>query len=608
MNCKHVLKPLIHSGRSLWFVLMFGFFPIGVNGQIEITTASLPDGMEMVPYDVQLQALGGVGPYRWFTTGDVIAWGAGKTDTGNAPEHGQSIVPENLDDIISIASGSWHNLGLKVDGTVVAWGRHYEGQTNVPPDLEDVVSILAGGSHSVALKSDGTAVAWGANWYGQSTIPPEWSNVKELAAGGWHTLALLANGTVEVVGANNLNQSNIPDALSDVISISAGQWHSLALKSDGTVVGWGGDGNGQGNVPSGLSDVIAIAAGGWHSLALKSDGTLVGWGSNWSGQTAIPEGLDDVVAISAGGVHSFAVKSDGTVVSWGLNDEGQTDIPPEIAGGVLMVSAGDYHSLALMSNMLPEGVNLTQSGRLLGTPQQQDNLKVDINVSDVFGERSRMVFDLTINDNPNTRPEISTFMPSQTDLAMFASASQTFSITASDPEGQPLSYAWTLNGSPVGLDSPQLTLGEVDWVIGENIVRVTVSDDLWTDQVYQEWTVDTSSSLASISGTVTGPDGTTPLESIYVMVYQPHPQWGYWQINYDLSTYTDVNGDYKLEDLTPGTYRIGFKDWSGDYIEEYYDDSSALDHSFSLVLAEGNQVMGIDASLSVASKFTGTVT
>ena len=32
----------------------------------------------------------------------------------------------------AIAAGNFHNLALKSDGTVVAWGDNSDGQTNIP--------------------------------------------------------------------------------------------------------------------------------------------------------------------------------------------------------------------------------------------------------------------------------------------------------------------------------------------------------------------------------------------------------------------------------------------------------------------------------------------
>jgi len=89
------------------------------------------------------------------------------------------VMVADISDIIKISAASnGHNLALKNDGTVWAWGRNDNGQlgdgttTNqyAPVQvlgLSNVIDISAGGANSVALKSDGTIWTWGSNNYGQ---------------------------------------------------------------------------------------------------------------------------------------------------------------------------------------------------------------------------------------------------------------------------------------------------------------------------------------------------------------------------------------------------------------------------------------------------------
>src|SRR5439155_10850096 len=86
------------------------------------------------------------------------------------------------------AAGSYHQLALNGDGTVVAWGSNSNGQTNVPVGLSNVVAIAAGDNDSLALKSDGTVIGWGGdNSWVQTTPPAGLSNVVAIAAGGGGT-------------------------------------------------------------------------------------------------------------------------------------------------------------------------------------------------------------------------------------------------------------------------------------------------------------------------------------------------------------------------------------------------------------------------------------
>ena len=297
----------------------------------------------------------------WAQGGTVVAWGDNRT--------GQATVPDGLNNVVQIAAGEWHNLVLKADGTVLAWGYN----AGVPSDLGKVVAIRAGGYHNFALRADGTLRVWGDNTHGQCNVPAGLNNVVGMAGGWQHSIALKSDGTVVGWGRNNEGQATVPAGLNNVVAISSGEYHNLALKSDGTVIAWGWNGTGATSVPAGLKDVVAISGGGLHSLALKSDGTVVAWGWNHFGQVTVPAGLRDVVAIAGGIEHSLALKSDGTVVGWGANTawesndpncqfigspcprkySGQID-PPATARNVIAIAGGVFHSIALIGDSVPQ--------------------------------------------------------------------------------------------------------------------------------------------------------------------------------------------------------------------------------------------------------------
>ena len=111
-----------------------------------------------------------------------------------------------------------------------------------------------------------------------------------------------------------------------------------------------------------------MSAGRGFSLALLG-GTVMAWdatsrvssetGNTIDSSTPVPVAtLGGVVAVSAGGGHSLALLEDGTVVAWGANEYGQlgdgttvgSDVPVAVSGlsGVSAVAAGDRFSLALL--------------------------------------------------------------------------------------------------------------------------------------------------------------------------------------------------------------------------------------------------------------------
>jgi len=109
------------------------------------------------------------------TAGPLVGWGAGQIPTGHC--------------FVAITGGSWHGLGIKSDGSLVAWGLNYDGQCNVPAG-NDFVAVVAGGGHSLAIKSDDSLVACGDNNYGQRNIPAG-TDFVTIAAGSKQNLAVL---------------------------------------------------------------------------------------------------------------------------------------------------------------------------------------------------------------------------------------------------------------------------------------------------------------------------------------------------------------------------------------------------------------------------------
>ena len=77
--------------------------------------------------------------------------------SGGSDAFGQTDVPAGLSNVVAIAAGFFHNLALRRDGSVVAWGWDNSGQIDVPPDLHNVVSIAAGGYFNLAIVAAGYA-------------------------------------------------------------------------------------------------------------------------------------------------------------------------------------------------------------------------------------------------------------------------------------------------------------------------------------------------------------------------------------------------------------------------------------------------------------------
>jgi len=277
----------------------------------------------------------GMGVAHGQPTGSIVGWG-------------RQIVVEQaaLDSLITVAAGYGHSLGLKSDGTIVAWGHNWNGQCNVSAPNEDFIAVAAGYGHSLGVKSDGTIVAWGGNAYGQCDVPAPNEDFITVAGGWYHSLGLKSDSTIVAWGRNNHGQCNVPAPNEDFIAVAGGCSHSLGLKSDGTIVAWGDNYYGQCDVPAPNEDFIAVAGGAVHSLGLKSDGTIVAWGDNGDGQCDVPVPNEDFIAVAGGDCHSLGLKSDSTIVAWGDNWLGQCDVPTPNED-FIAVAGGEDHSLGL---------------------------------------------------------------------------------------------------------------------------------------------------------------------------------------------------------------------------------------------------------------------
>jgi alpha-tubulin suppressor-like RCC1 family protein len=270
--------------------------------------------------------------------GTVTTWGYlhnGKDGRSQFEGNDAKVKAAGLSNVSAIYAGGYHTVALREDGTVWTWGRNQFGQLGIGTihdvmdnqidpvqvqSLRDVIKIAGGDSHNLALKKDGTVWAWGANGYGQSGadrhVPthsplqvPGLSDVKDIAAGLNHSLALKQDGTVWQWGSNVYNSS--------LASRDDSGFHFQPARVEG------------------LSDIVAIASGLRHSVALKKDGTVWTWGINNNGElgdgTTVDRftpvqvvGIKDVEAlISAKDGRTIVRKTDGTFWAWGLNEEGQ---------------------------------------------------------------------------------------------------------------------------------------------------------------------------------------------------------------------------------------------------------------------------------------------
>jgi alpha-tubulin suppressor-like RCC1 family protein len=271
--------------------------------------------------------------------------------------NGKTTVPDSATNVVAIATGGYHGLALRNDGTIVGWGDHPYNETTPPANATNVVAVAAGDRFSLALRADGTVVGWGLNTYGQVTVPPTATNLIGIAAGGYHSVGMRRNGTLIVWGRDTI----YPPAETNCVAIAAGIDSSVILRADGTVREWE-----QAfpwsdyPPPPEATNVIAISMRYQHVVALRADRSVVSWGVDQAGETIVPASATNIIGVAAGDFHSLALRQDGSVMWWGNDAYGKASASSNVVDGV-MLSGGSQFSAALQKE--PSSPVLPRVGR-----------------------------------------------------------------------------------------------------------------------------------------------------------------------------------------------------------------------------------------------------
>lgn len=113
-------------------------------------------------------------------------------------------------------------------------------------------------------------------------------------------------------------------------------------------------------------------------------------------------------------------------------------------------------------------------------------------------------------------------------------------------------------------------------------------------------TLANAAGTGSISGTVTS-DG-SPVADNCVRAYSTGA--GETQVSFD---WTDAGGEYTLEGLETGSYKVHFENCDRNVIEEWYEDGDSYDDATPVPVTDGYETPDIDASLAKGGSVSGTV-
>ncbi len=126
-------------------------------------------------------------------------------------------------------------------------------------DWADIVAVAAGDDHTIGVKSDGTVRVANDIYYGQPSVS-EWDNIVAVAADHLHVVGLKSDGTILIAGEAEPFPHVVP-GWSDIVAVAAGTQLTVGLRSDGTVLAAGTDAG------------DAIKVDGWSRQELSTKAT-----------------------------------------------------------------------------------------------------------------------------------------------------------------------------------------------------------------------------------------------------------------------------------------------------------------------------------------------
>ena len=288
-----------------------------------------------------------VTPYQSFTY-PVLTFPFGNPLLGSCSAPTPLITVSDTATNVAIACGTYSSLSLRVNGAVSAWG-----QLNAAPaGLSNAVQIAAGNGFGVAIGKSGRPVVWG-------TSSPNTNVIFPFGLSNYITISARANLGVAATpyqvtcwGSSPLGNFTITpfsSAQGAIVSVAANSEGFWFLSDHGGLYYDGNNSHGQVNLPVINGPVSQVASGLYHTLVLASNKVYAA-GDNTYGQSAVPAAAQSgILAITAGDNHSLALRNDGTVLAWGYNADGECNVPAGL-NNVIAIAAGNFHSMALQKN------------------------------------------------------------------------------------------------------------------------------------------------------------------------------------------------------------------------------------------------------------------
>jgi alpha-tubulin suppressor-like RCC1 family protein len=261
----------------------------------------------------------------------------------------------DITDFVDVSIGTYMNLGIRADGSVISWG--CEADVNVRPDynatfpvVTNAIAVSSGKNGGYILLENHTMISVQCDYdeFFASHMPFNYDHAVAVDAGYKISAIITTEDNLFVHGYNGgssgpvSNGAALAPSVDNVVKTSLGTYdfpHSLVLTANGSVYAWGSNTHGQSSIPPGLPPAIDICAGTYHSTILLNNGSIVMVRTIMEGEESfIPVGLKDIIAIACGYEVTICLFENGTIyllfiTPWGpppSNEGLRTNMPANI--------------------------------------------------------------------------------------------------------------------------------------------------------------------------------------------------------------------------------------------------------------------------------------